>query len=345
MKDDSWMIYGATGRSGQLIARKAVAHGMRPILAGRNKEAIQKFAEELNLSWRAFEIGDWKKFKDEVARVSLLVNAAGPFVNSAVLIAEACLEVSTHYFDLNNEIASLAAVYTLDAEAKEKRLMLLPGLAFSPAASNFLVKHLHTLLPDADSLNVALRPYMRSDGVGANLTILETIASGAFRRRDGNLERYRINSSLAQVELPDGVYTLLPASLGDLEAAFRCTSIPNITTHLVAGMLPSSDGARAVVDPFAKGENLSLGSGNRKPNHGGSMVWARMSKTGRNPLEGWLVLGEGYDFTAAVVVGGVAQFLEERKPSSGAHTAATALGADFVLNLPNVERRVKSHDH
>jgi saccharopine dehydrogenase (NAD+, L-lysine-forming) len=348
MKEYQWMIYGATGRSGQLIARRAVSQGLRPILAGRNTKAIQELAEELNLSWRAFEVADWKRFKEEVSKVNLLVNAAGPFLQFSVLIAEACLAVHTHYFDLSNEIPSLTAVYTLDAEAKEKDLLLLPGLAFSPAASNFLVEYLHTLLPGADSLDIALQPFMRTQAIGANLNIFESVMGGVFRRRGGVLERYWIGGPLAQVTLPNGVRTLVPAALGDLEAAYRCTKIPNIMTHVVVDILlfdeilqkttgAANYGPRETQPTAANGN--TKGQGN--PNGGQSLVWARMSKAGKNALEGWLHLGEGYDFTAAMVVAVVSRLVEERKLSTGAHTPATALGADFILNLPDVERKVR----
>lgn len=340
MNDDRWMIYGATGRSGQLIARRAVSQGLRPILAGRNRSAIRKFAEELNLSWRAFEVDDKKAFKAEVSKVKLLVNAAGPFMSSSVLIAEACLAAHTNYFDLNNEIPFLVAAYTLDIEAKEKRLTLLPGLAFSPAASNCLVKHMHTLLPDADTVDIALKPFMRSQTIGANLTILEGVAGGAFRRRGGVLEKYWIDKHLAQVSLPNGIHRLMPAALGDLEAAYRCTNIPNITTHVVADILSVPGSPNDLQDSPISLELPRPGNGNGASKNGQSLVWARMSKIGRRSLEGWLNLGEGYDFTAAAVVAGVSRLLAGQEVSTGAHTPATALGADFILNLPDVERQI-----
>jgi short subunit dehydrogenase-like uncharacterized protein len=350
MKEYRWMIYGATGRSGQLIARRAVEQGLRPILAGRNAKAVQKISQELNLSWRAFEIGDWETFRREASKINLLVNAAGPFMQSSVLIAEQCLAAHTHYFDLSNEVPSLVAAYTLDGAAKEKDLTLLPGLAFSPAASNCLIKHLHTLLPDADSLDIALEPFMRSESVGANLTMVESIAGGGFRRRGGTLERCWTGNKLIQVALPTGMRMLVPAALGDVEAAYRCTNIPNITTHIVTDIpvapFRSQEEESPSKDRPPHGEsvaerNPNNGGANGKPHPRQSLVWARMSKIGQSSLEGWLYLGEGYEFTAAVVVAGVSQLFHKRGLSTGAHTPASALGADFILDLPNVERRIK----
>ena len=44
---DRWIIYGANGYTGELIAREAVKRGHHPILAGRSLEKVQSLAAEL----------------------------------------------------------------------------------------------------------------------------------------------------------------------------------------------------------------------------------------------------------------------------------------------------------
>ena len=44
---ENYMIYGANGYTGELIARRAVSMGHFPILAGRNKERIEALAKEI----------------------------------------------------------------------------------------------------------------------------------------------------------------------------------------------------------------------------------------------------------------------------------------------------------
>ena len=41
----SWMLYGAAGHTGALIAQHAHQRGHRPLLAGRNAPAIAALAE------------------------------------------------------------------------------------------------------------------------------------------------------------------------------------------------------------------------------------------------------------------------------------------------------------
>src|SRR5438874_2145204 len=51
-----FLIYGANGYTGALIAREAVVHGHRPILAGRNAAALATLAGELGLEHRVFAL-------------------------------------------------------------------------------------------------------------------------------------------------------------------------------------------------------------------------------------------------------------------------------------------------
>ena len=44
-----WMIYGATGYTGRLIAQAAVREGLRPVLAGRSAAPLATLAGELGL--------------------------------------------------------------------------------------------------------------------------------------------------------------------------------------------------------------------------------------------------------------------------------------------------------
>jgi short subunit dehydrogenase-like uncharacterized protein len=51
----TWMVYGANGYTGQLVARLAVERGERPVLAGRSPK-IAALAAELGLAHRIFDL-------------------------------------------------------------------------------------------------------------------------------------------------------------------------------------------------------------------------------------------------------------------------------------------------
>lgn len=58
MQSNSFLLYGANGYTGELIARYACEYNLRPILAGRRKEVIEPLAIKLNLPYRIFDIND-----------------------------------------------------------------------------------------------------------------------------------------------------------------------------------------------------------------------------------------------------------------------------------------------
>lgn len=355
MKQRAWMIYGATGCLGRLLTRSAVARGLRPVLAGRNANSLERTAKEFQLPWCSFTVEDKTTCRRQLKDVDLVVNTAGPFRHTAVLLAESCLAAGAHYFDVSREVPQSVALHTLDAEAKRKQLTVMPGLGFSASASSCLAKHLYGLMPNADCLEIALEPFSRVHTNGQNLTMLDGIASGGFRRREGKLQRYWLGSACKRARLPTGIRTLVPVPLGDAEAAYHSTGIPNITAHIAIDAPPYTIGVslslgQAMLSlPFMHSlfrSRISAQCVDSEPEdvalEGRSLVWARVIQKSAPKIEGWLWLEEEYNVTAAAVIAGVLEFFKKNSLPSGFQTPATALGEDFILALPGVERTVKT---
>src|SRR5260370_33147903 len=51
-----WMIYGANGYTGRLVAVEARRRGLHPVLAGRRAGPIETLAAELRLPARVFDL-------------------------------------------------------------------------------------------------------------------------------------------------------------------------------------------------------------------------------------------------------------------------------------------------
>ena len=58
MGNPTWLLLGATGVTGRLIAAEAVRRGQRPILAGRSAERLRPIAEASGLSWRVVDLAE-----------------------------------------------------------------------------------------------------------------------------------------------------------------------------------------------------------------------------------------------------------------------------------------------
>src|SRR5690348_17558254 len=95
-----WMIYGANGYMGELIAREAKARGLQPILAGRNARALTSLGQELGCDIRIFDLTDSAAIVQQLTGVDALLNCAGPFSATSQPILDGCLRTRTHYLDI-----------------------------------------------------------------------------------------------------------------------------------------------------------------------------------------------------------------------------------------------------
>jgi short subunit dehydrogenase-like uncharacterized protein len=100
-----WMIYGANGYTGELIARTARGQGLKPILAGRREAKVAPLAEQEGLECRVFALDDPDTLADELADVDLVLHCAGPFSRTSRAMLEGCIKAGTHYLDITGEVA------------------------------------------------------------------------------------------------------------------------------------------------------------------------------------------------------------------------------------------------
>ncbi len=138
----NFLIYGANGYTGELIAREAVKRGMKPILAGRSQNKLEPLAKELNLTCRTFSLEDKKSLEYTLKEVDFVIHCAGPFSLTSDRMVEACLRLGKHYLDITGEIAVFEAMAARDKLAKDAGIMIMPGVGFDVVPSDCLALYL-----------------------------------------------------------------------------------------------------------------------------------------------------------------------------------------------------------
>jgi saccharopine dehydrogenase (NAD+, L-lysine-forming) len=133
-----YLIYGANGYTGRLIARHAVECGQRPILAGRNAPAVEKIAGALGLDARAFDLGDPAAVDRGLAGLRAVLHCAGPFAHTSRPMVDGCLRNGVTYLDITGEVTVFEACAARDAEARLAGIMLMPGVGFDVVPSDCL---------------------------------------------------------------------------------------------------------------------------------------------------------------------------------------------------------------
>lgn len=148
----TWMVYGANGYTGRLIAELAVQRGERPILAGRSHEKVEPIAAALGLEHRAFDLSQARAHLEDVDAV---VHCAGPFAHTSTAMVDACLRTRTHYLDITGEIDVFESIGLRDIDARKAGIVLLPGAGFDVVPTDCLAAILKNALPSATHLDLA----------------------------------------------------------------------------------------------------------------------------------------------------------------------------------------------
>lgn len=346
------LIYGANGYAGRLIVDEAMRRGLRPIVAGRDHEAIRTIAEHRGLDHRSFNLEDHWVLDEALRGVDLLLLTAGPFTETSQLALEACLRKRVHYVDITGEIEVFEAVYGRDAEARAQGIALLPGAGFDIIPTDCLARSLKDALPDATSLEIAFASEAEMSE-GTLRTILRTAMEGGKIRRDGALRSAPLGEPRRRIPFRDRTREGVAIPWGDLSSAYRSTGIPNITTYLSReeGIFKSLLLAERLLRPLplrrlnrraeallarALRSNAPLESRIRER----TQLWGRAENARGESVEGTLSIGEAYLFTAKAAVESAIRIAESADRLKGALTPSLAFGAHFIVELDDCDLRV-----
>lgn len=177
------LIYGANGYSGRLCARVLIARGFKPVLAGRS-QAVRDTAREMGCRGVVVPLDDAEGLEFALEGVRLVVHVAGPHRTTQEPMIRACLARGVHYVDLAGQVAEMETAQAFDGQAKDARIMLMPGAGFAIAPMDIGAKMAAEALPNATSLVICVAT---EGGVskGTIRTMLRDIDRTGVRRVDG----------------------------------------------------------------------------------------------------------------------------------------------------------------
>jgi short subunit dehydrogenase-like uncharacterized protein len=344
-----WMIYGAYGYTGQLVAEEAIRRGHRPVLAGRSRDKLLPLAERLDLDWVVFDLEDAHDLKGAVGEFDLVFHAAGPFTHTGAPMAQACLHTGANYLDIAGELKVFETLLSLDKEARASGVAIIPGVGFNVLATDCLAQYAAGQIPQPTHLEIATYWISGQLSRGSFKTMVENFPTGTLMRRDGELVPASVRKGRRRIRFIDREREVAPVTLGDLSTAFIANGIPNIMTYTalpdkVAGMyawtepiyrrLFASSAARRIAKRLTGPTRQRRGGDKGQLER--SQAWVRASNAGGEEAQAWLETPDSYYFTAMAGVRCVEKVLAGRP--QGALTPAQAFEADFVLGLPGTTR-------
>ncbi len=343
-----WLLYGANGYTGELIAREALARGLRPVLAGRTAETVSRLAAELELPWRAFDLEDPIRLGAELQDVAVVLHAAGPFVRTAKPMVAACLATGRHYLDITGEMGVFEAILRRGEQARAAGVVLLPGVGFDVVPSDCLAARLHAALPEADSLDLAFLSRGGGWTAGTLKTMIESLPHAGAVRRDGQIVPVPLAWEAREIDFACGRFWAVTIPWGDVSTAFHTTGIGNV--RVFTGMPPRAIArlrrARPLLPlagfgPVKRWLQAWVGWRVRGPDartreRARMSLWGEVSAPDGRRRSATLETPEGYALTAATAVEAVRRVLAG-EVAPGAWTPARAFGADFIAGFPGVE--------
>ena len=341
-----WMIYGANGYTGHLVAVEARRQGLRPVLAGRRAGPIETLAAELGLPSRIFDLGDARSAAAALADMAVVAHCAGPFAATSAAMIDACLASRTHYLDITGELDVFLAAQHRHADAQAAGIVICPGVGFDVIPTDCLAAVLKAALPDATHLVLAFDARTHVSP-GTARTMVDSFRRGRIGgrvRRNGVIEEMPLAHRRRSVDFTGGAAMTVAIAWGDLATAYVSTGIPNIETYASmprAMAIPGRalDWARPLL-AWAPVQKLlrrladrSTGPSEEELRTQRSRFWGEVRNTAGERRTARLETANGYRLTADGMIMAV-KFLLEHAPTGGYYTPSMLMGARCVEQLP-----------
>jgi len=324
------LIYGATGYTGELIAREAARRGLEPIVAGRDSAKVAALASELGTEGRAFDLTDAEATLRGLDGVTVVLNAAGPFAVTSTPLLTAALAVGAHYLDTAAELGAFLHSESADAAARAAGTMVMSGAGWDVVPSDTLAARTAARVADPVSLTLALKLFIGAPGDRVPLLFSRgsITSSAGFApfvgsvRSDGVISK-RADAPALSVDFGYGPEDVSPAPMGDIVTSWKSTGIPNIAVY-VAGGVPAPD--------VADGQTLPDGPDAADRAIGRARVYARVVGRDGSVAEGLVDTPTGYGFTQIAAVEIAARILGGEF-SVGFQTPASAFGESLLTSI------------
>jgi saccharopine dehydrogenase-like protein len=162
-------VYGAAGHTGQFVVREAQRRGLPVVAVGRSAARLDEtIAAEVPR--RVAVLEEPASLERAFASCSLVINCAGPFLDTAQPVAQAALRAGCHYIDVTAEQPSAQATFAeLDAPARAAGRAVIPAAGFYGGLADLLASALTSALASADDIDeitiaIALDRWWPTDG-------------------------------------------------------------------------------------------------------------------------------------------------------------------------------------
>jgi uncharacterized protein YbjT (DUF2867 family) len=135
-------VYGATGHTGQFVVNEALRQGLPVVAVGRDVARLDQLFSSAVVR-RVASLADSASLEQAFAGCAVVINCAGPFLDTAAPVIQAALRSGCHYIDVTAEQASAMASFTdFDAPARAAGRVVIPAAGFYGGLADLLATRL-----------------------------------------------------------------------------------------------------------------------------------------------------------------------------------------------------------
>jgi hypothetical protein len=304
-------VYGASGHTGKFVMAELLRRGLPVVAVGRNISRVPP-----GVTARIATIDDPVALDRAFADCAVIINCAGPFLDTASPIIEAALRVGSAYVDVTAEQASaLASFEQFDERARAAGVAVMPAAGFYGGLADLLASALagHHAIEDM-TVAIALDHWWPTEG---------TRKTGECNRvprvivENGSLVPMPLPATTAQwtFELPHGAQTMEAMPFSEIITISRHLPVRNLRAYLNRSSLgeirDATTSVPVAVDALGRSAQQFAIEVVATDSMGTRRAWARGQDI--------------YAVTAPLVVEAAARMLQPSFDRSG----AISLGASF----------------
>ncbi len=149
-------VYGAYGHTGKFIVSQLLHQGFNPTLCGRGKEKLLSYSQQYpNLKTKVADINQPDSLDSAFTGSDIIINCAGPYLDTAEPIIQSALRLGKPYIDLSAEQKSVLDIFEkYSDQAKQAKIIIIPAAAFYGGLGDLLSTTLTDGWNEIEDINI-----------------------------------------------------------------------------------------------------------------------------------------------------------------------------------------------
>lgn len=316
-------VVGAAGHTGRFVIAELRRRGVDTIALVREGRARAAGSAEPGIEWRPVALDDPASLDRAIAGAGVVINCAGPFLDSAALVVRAALRAGSHYLDVTAEQESARrTLEDFDGAARRRGVAVIPAMGFFGGFADLLVTAAMRGWNQADSIEIMVgldrwHPTRGTRLTGERNTFQRVVVAGGRLVPPGQ----PLAEKECEFRAPLGRQAMVEVPLSEIILISRHKAAVELHTFL------SRDALSDIRDEATPAPVPADESGRSAQRFEVQAAVRRGDETRRVAARGRDI----YAFSAPLVVGAAVRLLQGRFTGAGARAPGAAFDAAAML--------------